>query len=197
MGAEEEQVEVERADRPVRDGADQRVRGVRTPPVSTTVVPVPSPWRWARSKTSATRTELVTTVSGPIVTRCWASAKVVVPPESAIALPGVTSAAAARAISSLAESSRVDFASKPGSWVRASSTGTAPPCTFSIAPTLASASRSRRIVMSDTFSRRVNSLTRTPPRRRTSSRISARRCSASRLLLSATYAAPPFVVPFL
>lgn len=97
-----------------------------------------------------------------------------------MALPGTAIAAAARAMSSLAVSSRADLASKPGSCVLASTTGTAPPCTFSSTPWRASASRSRRTVMSETLSLRVSSLTRTPPRLRTSSRIRARRCSASR-----------------
>jgi hypothetical protein len=44
-------------------GPTSESEGVRTPPVSTTVVPPASPCRWARSKTSATRTELVTTVN--------------------------------------------------------------------------------------------------------------------------------------
>ncbi len=97
-----------------------------------------------------------------------------------MALPGTAIDAAARAMSSFAVSSSADFASKPGSCVLASTTGTAPPCTFSMTPWRASASRSRRTVMSETFSFLVSSLTLTPPRLRTSSRISARRCSASR-----------------
>lgn len=95
--------------------------------------PVP-PGRCAAWKTSATRTELVTTVRSGTSSNCWASAYVVVPPESAIALPGTAMAAAARAMSSLAVSSSADLASKPGSWVLASTTGTAPPCTFSTTP---------------------------------------------------------------
>ena len=53
-------------------------------------------------KTSATRTELVTTVRSGTSSSWCASAYVVVPPDSAIALPGATSSAAARAMSSLA-----------------------------------------------------------------------------------------------
>ncbi len=167
--------------------------GVRTPPVSTTVAapgraagPDADTVRWALWNTSATRTELVTTVRSGTSSNCCARTNAVVPPASAIALPRAAIRAAARAMSSFAPSSSVDFASKPGSCVVASATGTAPPCTFATTPWRARASRSRRTVMSETFSRRVSSLTRTPPRRLTSSRISARRCSARRLWLSLT-----------
>ncbi|CAM5603166.1 hypothetical protein SCALM49S_09855 [Streptomyces californicus] len=51
-----------------------------------------------------------------------------------MALPGAARAAAARAISSLALGSSADFASNPGSCVLASTTGTAPPWTFSMRP---------------------------------------------------------------
>lgn len=51
-----------------------------------------------------------------------------------MALPGTAMAAAARAMSSLAVSSSADFASNPGSCVLASTTGTAPPWTFSMTP---------------------------------------------------------------
>ena len=98
-------------------------------------------------------------------------------------------------MSSLALSSSADLASNPGSCVLASTTGTAPPCTFSSTPCRASASRSRRTVMSETLSLRVSSLTRTPPRRRTSSRIRARRCSARRFWLSLTAGAGPSASP--
>ena len=68
--------------------------GVRTPPVSTTVAAPPgraaarAGARCAVWKTSATRTELVTTVRSGTSSRWWASANVVVPPDRAIALPG-------------------------------------------------------------------------------------------------------------
>lgn len=130
---------MERTDRLIGDRADQESDGVRTPPVSTTVAapargPPVAAERCAVWNTSATRTEFVTTVNSGTSSRCWASAYVVVPPESAIALPGTAMAAATRAMSSLAVSSSVDFTSKPGSCVLASTTGTAPPCTFSMTP---------------------------------------------------------------
>ncbi len=79
MHAEEEQIEVERVDGPVRDRPTSESEGVRTPPVSTTVaVPGraarPDAGRWASWNTSATRTELVTTVRSGTSSSCRASA---------------------------------------------------------------------------------------------------------------------------
>jgi len=62
-----------------------------------------------------TRTELVTIVSSGMPSNCSARAKVVVPADSPIALPGVTRLAAAWAMAALAGCSRLDLASKPGS----------------------------------------------------------------------------------
>ncbi len=62
-----------------------------------------------------TRTELVTMVSSGMPSNRSASAKVVVPADSPIALPGVTRLAAAAAMAALAGCSRLDLASKPGS----------------------------------------------------------------------------------
>ncbi len=98
----------------------------------------------------ATRTELVTIVRPATSSNCPARAKVVVPADSAIAVPGFTRSAAARAIASFCGLASTDLASKPGSWLLGAPGSTAPPCTFSIRPAWASASRSRRIVMSDT-----------------------------------------------
>ncbi len=78
-------------------GPTSASEGVRTPPVSTTVRSA----RGLRWKTSATGIELVITVSSGTPIRCWASAHVVVPAESATAVPGRTSRAARRAISLL------------------------------------------------------------------------------------------------
>ena len=127
----------------------------------------------------ATRTELVTIVSPGTSSNCWASAKVVVPADSAMAVPGATRAAAARAMASFCGCSSTDLASKPGSWLLGAPGSTAPPCTFSIRPARASASRSRRMVISDTPRRWVRSLTRALPARRMSSKISDCRCLAS------------------
>lgn len=104
----------------------------------------------------------MTTVRSGTSSSCWASANAVVPPARAMAPPGAAIRAAALAMSSLALSSSPDLASKPGSWLLGSLTGTAPPCTFSTMPCRASASRSRRTVMSETLSLRVSSFTRTP-----------------------------------
>ncbi len=154
--------------------------GVRTPPVRTTEVRVAAgPASWLSAKRSTTRTELVTMVRPGIPIRRSASAKVVVPAESPIALPGVTNSAAALVTAALAGCSRLDLASNPGSWLLGTPGRTAPPWTFSISPDRARTSRSRRIVMSDTPRRWVRSLTRTLPVRRMSSRIRDCRCLAS------------------
>ena len=55
-----------------------------------------------------------------------------------------------RAIASFSGGWRCDLASKPGSSALALAGAVAPPCTFSTSPASASASRSRRIVISDT-----------------------------------------------
>ena len=75
--------------------------GVRMPPVRITANRAePLPAGLSPSIRLAARTELVTTVSRGISRRCLASSKVVVPAESAIAVPGVTRAAAALAMAS-------------------------------------------------------------------------------------------------
>ena len=77
-------------------GPTSASEGVRMPPVSTTV------WsaRLSRWNTSAIWIEFVTTVSSGTSARWWASVQVVVPAESAIAVPGRTSRAARRAMAS-------------------------------------------------------------------------------------------------
>ena len=84
--------------------------GVRTPPVRMIVWSVRPTW-W---RTSATRIELVTTVSPGTSARRWASAYVVVPAETPMAMPGSTSAAAASAIASFSACWSEDLAAKPG-----------------------------------------------------------------------------------
>src|SRR5207244_1612473 len=96
---------------------------------------------------------------------------------------------AALAISSFSSSCRCDFASKPGASVLGRPRTVAPPCTLSTSPEEASTSRSRRIVMSETASSSVSSLTRTAPRRRISSTISCWRCPAS--IADAQYSTRP------
>ena len=126
--------------------------GVRTPPVRITAGwsgPPPDAGLPSSSRL-ATRTELVTIVSLGISRRCRASSKVVVPADSAIAVPGLTSAAAARAMASFSGRSSTDLASNPGSWLLGAPGSTAPPCTFSISPARARTSRSRRMVISET-----------------------------------------------
>ena len=136
--------------------------GVRTPPVSTTSCASPS--------ASAMRTELVVTVRRGVPARCCASSQVVVPAPRATDCPGCTRLAAHSAMACFSASSRSDFTSKPGSSLEKRGT-VAPPWTFWIRPSWPSRSRSRRTVMSDTPSNDVSSETRTPPTRRTSSRM--------------------------
>src|SRR6266508_2984288 len=148
---------------------------VRTPPTRTTT-------RSGRScaySTSATGSELVTTVSSGMRVKWRANAWVVVPALIAIAVPGCTNSAARRAIASLAGRSWLDLASKPGSSVLPRRGRVAPPWTLETSPRLASASRSRRMVMSETPSSSVRSLTRTPPLRWSSSRIRSCRWAGS------------------
>ena len=64
--------------------------------------------------TSATRTELVTTVNPGTRASRWASAYVVVPADTAIAMPGSTSATAASAIASFSLCWRADFSGEAG-----------------------------------------------------------------------------------
>ncbi len=131
--------------------------GVRMPPVRITVG-APG----ACCMTSITRIEFVTMVrSRTWVMRC-ASAKVVVPPESAIAVPGRTNRAAATAMASFSESSRDDFASKPGSSMLGVDAMVAPAVHLLDQPVTRQTSRSRRTVMSETLRSSVSSLTRTP-----------------------------------
>src|SRR6266487_1923023 len=111
--------------------------------------------------------------------RWRAKACVVVPALIAIAVPGCTNSAARRAIASLAGRSWLDLASKPGSSVLPRRGRVAPPWTLETSPRLASASRSRRMVMSETPSSSVRSLTRTPPLRWSSSRIRSCRWAGS------------------
>ena len=89
--------------------------GVRTPPVSTTESAVPSSPPRIPPNTFVTRSELVTMVSPGTSSRHCASANVVVPAARAIAVPGVTILAAARAIAVFSGCSSTSFASKPGS----------------------------------------------------------------------------------
>ena len=70
--------------------------GVRTPPVRMIVWSARPTW-W---RTSATRIELVTTVRPGTSASRWARAYVVVPAETAIAIPGSTRATAASAMAS-------------------------------------------------------------------------------------------------
>src|SRR6266536_3203935 len=156
-------------------GPTSASEGVRTPPTRTTT-------RSGRScaySTSATGSELVTTVSSGMRVRWRANAWVVVPALIAIAVPGCTNSAARRAIASLAGRSWLDLASKPGSSVLPRRGRVAPPWTLETSPRLASASRSRRMVMSETPSSSVRSLTRTPPLRWSSSRIRSCRWAGS------------------
>ena len=159
-------------------GPTSASEGVRTPPVSTTESAVPSRPRVPLNRL-VTRSELVTMVSPGTSSRHWASANVVVPEAIAIAVPGVTMVAAARAIEVFSGRSRTSFASKPGSWLAGDPGRTAPPCTFSTRPSLARTSRSRRMVMSETPSRWVRSLTRALPSLLTACRMSDWRCLAS------------------
>ncbi len=87
---------------------------------------------------SATGIELVTTVSADTPTRCAASAAVVVPAESATAMPGSTRLAARSAIAAFSARWRIDLASKPGSSVEPGLATVAPPCTLSTSPRSAS-----------------------------------------------------------
>ena len=66
--------------------------------------------------------------------RCSVSAWVVVPAETAMAIPGCTSSAAAAAIASFSRRRCTDFAAKPGSDDDGSATASAPPWTFSSRP---------------------------------------------------------------
>jgi hypothetical protein len=135
--------------------------------------------RGGACSTSAIRIEFVTIVSPSTARSACASANVVVPADSPTAVPGETSSTAARAIASFSGCWRDDFASNPGSSVLADLVRVAPPCTLSSKPCCASASRSRRIVMSDTPSICANSMTRTAPRRWISSTIRACLSAAS------------------
>ena len=109
-------------------GPTRASEGVRVPPVRTTEAP-PALWSAALPLRSrfTTCTELVTMVTPGMPISCSASAKVVVPADRPIALPGVTSSTAARAIAALAACSRVDLVSKPGSWLLGAPGRTAPP----------------------------------------------------------------------
>src|SRR5512141_737245 len=149
--------------------------GVRTPPVRITV------WsrRPDRLRTSATRSEFVTTVTPGMSPTLAASAWVVVPAEIAIAMPGSTRAPAAAAIAAFSACWSADLATKPGSYEARPDRAVAPPCTFSSNPCSCRTSRSRRTVMSDTASSRASSPTRTAPTSRTRSRMNAWRWRAS------------------
>ena len=148
--------------------------GVRSPPVRTTIMSSPP----ASYSTSATRSELVTTVSRGIPIIAAATACVVVPADSATDAPGSSSCTAAAAIACFAAVCKVDLAANPGSSTLLPA-AVAPPCTRVTSPRSASASMSRRIVMSETPSRSTSSDTRTPPVVLTSSRITSCRWRAS------------------
>ncbi len=149
--------------------------GVRSPPVSTTV----RSGRCRAFSTSATLSELVTTVRFAMSPRCRARVQVVLPAVIAMAMPGRISFAARAAIASFSETSRWLVISNPGSIALAVSMAVAPPCTLASSPLRSSTSRSRRTVMSDTPSSTVSWATLAPPVRRTSSRILAWRIAAS------------------
>ena len=159
-------------------GPTSASEGVRTPPVSTTESAVPSRPRVPLNRL-VTRSELVTMVRPGTSSRHWASANVVVPAATAIAVPGVTRLAAARAMAVFSGRSSTSLASKPGSWLAGVPGSTAPPWTFSTRPSRASTSRSLRMVMSETPSRWVRSLTRALPSLLTACRMSDWRCLAS------------------
>ena len=72
------------------------------------------------------------------------------PADSATEAPGSTSAAAARAIAAFGRVCSADLATKPGSSALRPEIDVAPPCTRSTSPRRASASMSRRTVMSET-----------------------------------------------
>ena len=93
-------------------GPTSASEGVRKPPVSTTESVVPSSLR-VPLNTLLTRSEFVTIVTPGTSSRYWASANVVVPPATAIAVPGVTRFAAVRAMAVFSGCSRTSLASKP------------------------------------------------------------------------------------
>ena len=175
--AEEHGVEVQRPDRQVGHRADERVRGRAHAAGEHHRGAVSGP-RLPLNRL-ATRSELVTMVSPGTSSRHWASANVVVPAEIATAVPGLTRPAAARAMDDFSGRSSTSLSSKPGSWTLCEPGRTAPPCTFSTRPSLARTSRSRLIVMSETPSCCVRSLTRALPSLLTACRISDWRCLAS------------------
>ena len=149
--------------------------GVRTPPVRTTL----RSSRWALCSRSATRGEFVTTVRLGTLSRAWATAYVVVPAEMAIDAPGEIRAAVTRAMADLCAGFISAFTWKPGSSALRPPTAVAPPWTFTTSPLAASASMSRRTVMSDTPRMSTSSDTRAPPLRSTSRRMASCRCRAS------------------
>ncbi|MCB5280756.1 hypothetical protein BJQ89_00481 [Arthrobacter sp. ES1] len=150
----------------VASGPTSASEGVRSPPVRITVDAEEFWW-----KTSAIRTELVTTVIRGPGDNSWASAQVVVPALSPTAMPSRTWAAASWAIAIFSSLSCVTFSSKPGSWVLAPPGSLAPPWIFSSTPAVSSASMSRRTVISETPSILARSVTRTIRSRWTSARM--------------------------
>src|SRR6185312_6558139 len=111
--------------------------GVRSPPVRTTIMSSPPD----SYSTSATRSELVTTVSRGIPIIAAATACVVVPADSATDAPGSSSCTAAAAIACFAAVCKVDVAANPGSSTLLPA-AVAPPCTRVTSPRSASASMS-------------------------------------------------------
>src|SRR5664280_314956 len=97
----------------------------------------------------------------------------------AIDEPGEIRPATARAMADFGPGFSPDFTWNPGSSALRPTTAAAPPCTFRTRPLVASASMSRRTVMSETPRVPTSSETRTPPMRSTSRRITSCRCRAS------------------
>ncbi len=123
--------------------------------------------------TSATFSELVTTVRFAMSPRWRARVQVDLTEVITIAMPGRISSAAGVAIASFSEVSRWLVTSNPGSIALAVSMAVAPPCTLDSNPLRSNISRSRRTVISETPSRAVSCATLAPPVRRTSSKIFA------------------------
>lgn len=86
--------------------------------------------------------------------------------------PSVTSLAAAAEMRCFASTFWVERAAKP---MRGTSDIVTPPCTRTTRPCFSRASKSLRIVTSETFSCAARSLVRTVPRAKTAARIASRR----------------------
>ena len=149
--------------------------GVRSPPVSRTEV-VASP---ERCSTSATQTELVTTVRSGMPGQVLGEGVGRRPGRDGDRHAGVHQLGGGRgdglllapALDRLGREARLGGGRLGHRH--------APPCTFSSSPSRCSATRSRRTVMSETPSRSTRSVTRTVPSRSSSARMRLRRCAAS------------------